>query len=86
MFPRLFFFFILACLFLLLPRLLSSWRRSQREALRGHGKDEEMVLDPQCRIYLPKADAIARKGHYFCSEECARLYLSDSGPRADRKD
>lgn len=45
-----------------------------------------MVLDPQCQIYLPKADAIARKGHYFCSEECARLYLSDSDSRADRKD
>jgi hypothetical protein len=36
-----------------------------------------MVFDPQCRSYLPKSDAILRKGHYFCSELCARLYLVD---------
>jgi len=39
-------------------------------------KAEEMVLDPQCRSYLPKGEAIPRGGHYFCSEECAIAYLS----------
>ncbi|MBI2997214.1 MAG: hypothetical protein HYY46_01950 [Deltaproteobacteria bacterium] len=37
-----------------------------------------MVLDPQCQSYLPKGSAIHRGGHYFCSEECARRFLSHS--------
>ena len=37
---------------------------------------EEMVLDPQCQTYLPKSEALARQGKYFCSEECARRYLA----------
>jgi YHS domain-containing protein len=35
-----------------------------------------MVLDPQCNTYVPKSEAIARGGEFFCSEECARLYLA----------
>jgi len=67
----------LAYLGLYLIRLLLSWRRQRN--LRSHDnltKAEEMVLDPQCGSYLPKGEAISRGGHYFCSEECARLYLS----------
>ena len=37
---------------------------------------EEMVFDPQCQSYVPKTSAIAESGKYFCSRECARLYLS----------
>jgi hypothetical protein len=37
---------------------------------------EDMVLDPQCQSYVPMKDAVAKGGKYFCSEECARLYLS----------
>jgi len=37
---------------------------------------EEMVLDPQCHSYIPKSDAITQSGCYFCSQECARLYLT----------
>jgi hypothetical protein len=40
------------------------------------GDEEEMVFDPQCQSYLPKKDAIARGDKFFCSEECAKLYLS----------
>jgi hypothetical protein len=36
---------------------------------------EEMVLDPQCQTYVPKGEAYSRAGQYFCSRECARLYL-----------
>jgi uncharacterized protein len=43
-----------------------------RPDLRG----EEMVLDPQCQSYISKSDAIAVSGRYFCSRECAQLYLS----------
>ena len=71
-------FFVLAYLFFFLLNLfLSSRKRSRR--LRSNeqlNKAEEMVLDPQCKSYLPKGDAISRGGHYFCSEECAKLYLS----------
>lgn len=37
---------------------------------------EEMVLDPQCHSYIPKSDAITQSGRYFCSQECAKLYLT----------
>jgi hypothetical protein len=37
---------------------------------------EEMVFDPQCRSYVPKSEALALSGQYFCSQECARIYLS----------
>jgi hypothetical protein len=46
----------------------------RREFDRGRD-EEEMVLDPQCHSYVPKSDAIAVSGKYFCSQECARLYL-----------
>lgn len=38
--------------------------------------EEEMVFDPQCRAYVPKSEAILNEGNYFCSQECARRYLS----------
>ncbi|MGH7817173.1 MAG: PP0621 family protein [Candidatus Binatia bacterium] len=37
---------------------------------------EPMILDPQCQTYVPKSEAVARDGKFFCSEECARLYLA----------
>ncbi len=37
---------------------------------------EQMVLDPQCQTYLPKSEAVARQGKFFCSEECAQRYLA----------
>ncbi len=37
---------------------------------------EQMVLDPQCQTYVPKSDALVRQGKFFCSEECARRYLT----------
>jgi hypothetical protein len=39
-------------------------------------KGDDMVLDPQCQTYVPKNEAIAQEGNYFCSRECARLFLS----------
>ncbi|TMA13167.1 MAG: hypothetical protein E6J89_02325 [Deltaproteobacteria bacterium] len=75
---RLLVFLVLAYFFF---RLLNLFRIRSRQQRNRHshvqGKEaEEMILDPQCQSYLPKADAIVRGGHYFCSEECARLYLS----------
>ena len=69
-------FFLL--LFYLLYRLYFSARRPKRPAAKS-GEDargEEMVLDPQCRSYLPKSEAMLRGDQYFCSDRCASLYLS----------
>lgn len=45
-------------------------------------RGEEMVLDPQCRTYVIKDRAVARriKGSliYFCSEDCANKYEAQS--------
>ncbi|HKL24671.1 MAG TPA: PP0621 family protein [Desulfuromonadales bacterium] len=41
-------------------------------------RGEEMVRDPRCGTYLPKAEAIetrvAGETHYFCSAECRQAY------------
>ena len=62
-----------------LKTLLRSAGRSSREGERKtqvHGA--EMVLDPQCRTYVIKDRATARriKGDlvYFCSEDCAKKH------------
>ena len=39
-------------------------------------ESEDMVLDPQCQSYIPKASAVAEAGKFFCSRECAQRYLS----------
>lgn len=77
---RLLYLFVLAYLIFALLRLALSWLRRQngggsRERAEGA---EEMVLDPQCRSYLPKGEALLRGGHYFCSEECAKVYLEQA--------
>ena len=79
---RLLLFFALAYLIFLLLNSFLSWRKRQH-SLRSYDRSteaEEMVLDPQCQTYLPKGDALFRGGHHFCSEECAKLYLSRSSP------
>lgn len=48
---------------------------STKSDLRAAPSDE-MVLDPQCQSYIPKAEAVIQAGKYFCSQECARLYLA----------
>lgn len=50
-------------------------RRSQRRRASTTAEGEEMVQDPQCLSYLPKSDAISQAGKYFCSKECAKLFL-----------
>ena len=82
MFLRLLFFFALVYLiYSLLKFYLSARRRARYFYPRDHGKPaEEMVLDPQCQSYLPKGESISRGGHYFCSEQCARLYLARQAP------
>jgi hypothetical protein len=52
---------------------LTQKSRNSRLNLR---KVDDMVLDPQCQTYVPKDEAISQNGNYFCSRECARLFLS----------
>lgn len=75
---RFLFFFALTYLFFALLRRFLSRRRQQRNLRRREEAKlgEEMVLDPQCRSYLPKGVALFRGGYYFCSEQCATLYLA----------
>ena len=78
-------FLALIYLFFSLLRRFLSWRRQERNLRRRAETQlgEEMVLDPQCQSYLPKGSALFRGGYYFCSDQCARLYLDaarDSKP------
>ncbi|MGH7844466.1 MAG: PP0621 family protein [Candidatus Binatia bacterium] len=69
-------FLILAYLiYRLIKSLWAAAGRSEKAPLRSA---EDMVLDPQCQSYLPKNEALLRDGQYFCSENCARAFLSRS--------
>ena len=59
--------------------VIKAYLVGSKSAKRGRTttpEGEEMVLDPQCQTYVPKKDAILQAGNYFCSWECARLFLS----------
>ncbi|MFH1243514.1 MAG: YHS domain-containing protein [Pseudomonadota bacterium] len=67
----------LAYLFYRLVRVaLGSHRSVDRK--RGNGVIDEMVQDPNCRIYIPRRDArrktVAGREYFFCSKECADQY------------
>jgi len=69
--------FILAYLVFLLIKVLfpSSSKKRLRRPQELLDKAEEMVLDPQCQSYLARNEAIFSHGYYFCSEECARIFV-----------
>lgn len=68
-------------LFLVVYQALRSLFRAPGPGTRTEGPrapripGEEMVLDPQCRTYVVKGRALARRVNgqtqYFCSEACA---------------
>ncbi len=66
-------FVICYIVFLALKSLIAGKKAKAGDAAKI---GEPMVLDPQCQTYIPKSDALARQGKYFCSEECARRYLA----------
>ncbi len=69
--------FILAYLVFLLIKVIffSSSKKRLRRPQELLDKAEEMVLDPQCQSYLTRNEAIFSHGYYFCSEECARVFV-----------
>jgi hypothetical protein len=72
------FLLLLICYLVLavLKAILSSRKKRPFDRPNSDRDGEDMVLDPQCHSYVPKSDAVLRSGQYFCSQECARLYLA----------
>jgi YHS domain-containing protein len=65
----------------LLSQLFFPKRRVPREAGRQAptASAEEMVRDPVCQLYLPRAEAIRRKvqgrEYFFCGPGCLEKFL-----------
>ncbi len=63
-----------------LKMLFHSAVKGYREGERNHNQSmgEEMLLDPECRTYVPKGRTVTRRiGNKlcsFCSETCAQRY------------
>jgi YHS domain-containing protein len=79
----LFVFFLAMLVYSAIKTVLRAAGRAYHEGERRaqvHGA--EMVLDPQCRTYVIKDRATARriKGNvvYFCSEDCANKHEAQS--------
>lgn len=76
----LFILFCIAVIYYVLKTVFHSAVRSYHEEERksDHLMGEEMVQDPECRTYIPKARAVNRlvggKLCSFCSESCAQRY------------
>jgi hypothetical protein len=74
---RLFLFLLICYLVLAVVKAIIAGRKKKPLDRANSARDgEDMVLDPQCHSYVPKSDAVFRSGEYFCSQECARLYLA----------
>lgn len=56
--------------------VVESGRASAEPSSGANERAEEMVFDPQCRSYFPRSEGVIRGGRFFCSEECARRFLT----------
>jgi hypothetical protein len=69
---------ILLLAYLVFAVIYSLWSSIKTTRMRENrirrDQAEELVPCIQCQSYLPKAEAILHHGHYFCREECARLF------------
>lgn len=72
---RLLILFLLAYIFYTVFKAYWLLRKTRHSRFVDPRKVDDMVLDPQCQTYLPKNEAISQQGNYFCSRECARLFL-----------
>jgi hypothetical protein len=74
----LFFLFVAYLVYTVLRTYLAARKPGNHKISRAaaKGNEDDMVLDPQCRTYVPRSEALWREGNYFCSGECARLFLS----------
>jgi hypothetical protein len=72
---RVLLFVFLAYIFYVVLKAYWLSRKSRNSRFVDPRKVDDMVLDPQCQTYVPKNEAIPQEGNYFCSRECARLFL-----------
>ena len=72
------FLILLICWIVLaaLKSLLAARKDKTTGSRKSRADGEEMVLDPQCHSYVPRSAAVLKSGQYFCSQECAQLYLT----------
>jgi YHS domain-containing protein len=80
-------FIIFALLVYLLYRLIrgiflaAPKQQGRREPASGPAIVDEMVIDPVCRVYIPRREALTARVEgetvYFCSRECMNKYLQD---------
>jgi hypothetical protein len=73
---RLLIILLIVYVVLLVVRTLLAGGKRRRGPEPSIDKGEEMILDPQCQSYVPKREAFFQGDRYFCSPECAKLYLS----------
>jgi len=74
---RLFLILLICWVVLAALKSLLGGRKDKFSGSHKFGADgEEMVLDPQCHSYVPRSAAVLKSGQYFCSQECAQLYLT----------
>jgi YHS domain-containing protein len=73
---RLVVFVILIIAVILAVRSIVAPRSEEEDDDDTESKD--MVEDPNCHVFIPKAEAIRKeiqgKEHFFCGEKCAKEY------------
>ena len=74
---RILLFIFLACIvYAALRAYFATRRTTRRKSDYAPGNGDEMVLDPQCQTYVPRSEALFYDGNFFCSRECANLFLA----------
>jgi YHS domain-containing protein len=75
---------ILIAVWYLVYRFLKKFLASPKLQKRTPPKEiqDEMVLDPVCKVYLPKRQALVSKGpkgetQYFCSTQCREKFIEN---------
>ncbi|MBW1915334.1 MAG: hypothetical protein JRI86_10420 [Deltaproteobacteria bacterium] len=83
----LFRFILIIVLIYIIGRLFRVVFGRRKHRYRGSNGEvvDEMVQDPSCNVYVPRRGSIRRVVHgkelFFCSNECAEKYISDSKDR-----
>jgi YHS domain-containing protein len=75
---------ILIAVWYLVYRFLRRFLASPKLPKRNPPQEiqDEMVLDPVCKVYLPKRQALVLKDprggtHYFCSTQCREKFIEN---------
>lgn len=70
--------FLIYLAYVLARKYLGSKKKDLPPQKRPDGYVDELVQDPVCKTYIPKATAyrmkIKGKDEFFCSKECAEEY------------